>query len=136
MVKLINVDEKGASEAEVEAYLLVTSVSNRYGVDPSSSVECERFFQKLLAEYTGDLDDLEPWLERQIPQYFMAIGERPRWKQGADWPFANGSPMIFAGQIDISIEKWQQGRDIYHDDTSLYVFIAKRVQPVVIVQQL
>ena len=136
MVKLIKFDEENASESELEVYLSVVRVANQYGVDPSSSVESEEFFQHLLEEFTGSLENLTEWLEEQLPRYFTVINERPRWKQSASWPFSHGKPMMFAGQIDLSIQPEGPVSDIYHDDTSLYIFIGKGVSPIVITQQM
>lgn len=135
MVKLVTFDDPDATEQDIETYLLVVTIAAKHGVDPSSSIECETFFRQLLAEYTGDLDLFASWLDNEIPRLFPAITLRPRWIQAPAWPFANGKPMTFAGQIDISKEQGEVVSHIYHDDTSLYVFIAKNVSPVVVVQQ-
>ncbi len=43
--------------------------------------------------------------------------------------------MIFAGQIDLSTQGEGIVSELYHDDTSLYVFVGRKTPPVVIVQQ-
>jgi hypothetical protein len=102
-----------------KTYLLLLKLCGKYGVDPSSSFEMEGFFMKILAEQPKD-SDLSTYLKG-----------RPRWIQGRAWPLVNGQPMIFAGQIDIK----QEGKDLFHDDTSLYVFIAKDSEPKMVLQQ-
>lgn len=119
-------------------YILLLNICSRYEVEPDSSIEAEAFFRALLARYPGaaDLESLAAWLDEQIPRYFIALGERPRWIQGADWAFADGQPMIFAGQLDLNrAEREKVVPTLYHDDTSLYVFIGRRVAPVVVLQQ-
>lgn len=118
-------------------YLLLLEVSKHYAVDPSMSIEAEDFFRKLLTQYAGKPNptSITTWLEEQIPQYFAVIGERPRWIQSPQWPFEEGNPMIFVDQIDLSPQSKKIISTIYHDDTSLYIFIGQKVQPVVIVQQ-
>jgi hypothetical protein len=119
-------------------YTLLLNVCGRYEVDPSSSIESEAFFRDLLARYPGaaDHESLAVWLHEQIPRHFVALGERPQWIQGAAWPYANGLPMIFAGQLDLNrAEREKVVPTLYHDDTSLYVFIGRGVAPVVVLQQ-
>ncbi len=135
MVKLIRFDDPPADDIELQVFELVSDVSGRYGVSPSMSTDAEQFFSSLLAEYTGDLENLTSWLEERLSEHFVAVGARPSWLQGPEWPFANGRPMIFVGQIDLTIQNGGIASELYHDDTSLYVFIGRKVQPEVVVQQ-
>jgi hypothetical protein len=121
-----------------KTYKLLLEVCSRYKVDPSSSLEAETFFRKLLSQYdkNSDPEKIVVWLEEQISHQFVAIGERPRWMQGFDWPFVDKKPMIFAGQIDISVsDERGVASEIFHDNTSLYVFIRPKGSSVVILQQ-
>lgn len=133
MVKLIRFDDQNVSEDDIETYQLVVETARRFSVDPSMSIEAENFFSELVTQYEGDKAGLVDWLEEQIPQYFVAIGERPRWLQNPEWPFADGRPMIFAGQIDWKHEEIPP--EVFHDNTSLYVFIGRKTRPVVVIQQ-
>lgn len=135
MVKLIHFDDEDVNDTDLEIYGLVVKVASRYGVDPLMSRSSEEFFGNLLAQYSGDLDSLAAWLEEQIPKHFVAVGERPRWIQNPEWPFADGQPMIFVGQIDMPAQPEGMATELFHDDTSLYVFIGRKVQPVVVTQQ-
>ena len=136
MVNLKSFDDPTLSGSDLQIYLLVAEVANRYGVDSSNSVEAEAFFHTLLLEYEGASNDLESWLDQQIPRYFHCLSEPPRWIQGAAWPFVQGQPMIFAGQIDLNkTEREKLSPTLFHDDTSLYVFLARGVPPVVVIQQ-
>ena len=125
--------------ADMDLYKLLIRVCSEYAVDPSSSLEAETFFRQLLTQYSGTDDPatVAAWLREQVPKYFMAIDERPKWIQGAEWAFDEyGNPMIFAGQIDIdSVERKRFESLLFHDDTSLYVFIGRKVDPVVVMQQ-
>jgi hypothetical protein len=119
-------------------YDLLIKICSRYEVEPDSSIEAEAFFRDLLARYpsAADHESLAAWLDEQIPRYFIALGDRPRWIQSAQWAFADGQPMLFAGQIDLNrAEREKMVPTQYHDDTSLYVFIGHRVAPVVVLQQ-
>lgn len=121
----------------LETYLLLVKTCSRYQVDPSSSIESETFFRTLLSQYNGPIDEdhLVAWLEKQLAGNFLAVKDRPRWIQGADWPFADGKPMFFVGQIDIQVSTGSQASQFFHDDTSFYVFKQKKGPSKVIVQQ-
>lgn len=120
-----------------EIYQVLLDICKPCSVDPSSSLESENFFRKLLAKYEGDhdLESLSDWLESQISQHFIAVMERPRWIQDPEWPFVDGEPLVFVGQIDLSVLDGGVVSRLYHDDTSLYVFAGWKVRPIVIVQQ-
>ncbi len=120
---------------DLATFELLVEMCSPFGVEPDSSLDAEDFFRGLLLRYPGpsSKDALGKWLQEVVPQHFIALGERPRWIQGADWQFVGGVPMMFAGQLDLDQEK-RQGR-IYHDDTALYVFVASKAEPVVVLQQ-
>jgi hypothetical protein len=121
---------------DLNTYLVLVSVAQKHGVDPSSSLEAEAFFRELLQQYPGSVDDDEEivrWLDEQIQRHFLSFGSRPAWIQAPEWPFTNGMPMVFAGQIDISVKDLPF--PFFHDDTSLYVFVGTKVVPVVVIQQ-
>ncbi|MBO0857066.1 MAG: hypothetical protein J2P21_01145 [Chloracidobacterium sp.] len=124
-------------DIETYKYKLLLKVSKPHSVDPSSSIEADEYFKKLLSSYTGDNDQsaIIDWLDRQIAERFIAIGDRPRWIQDPGWPFANNEPLIFVGQIDVSAKDNKVVSSLYHNDTSLYVFIGRNTKPVVVIQQ-
>lgn len=113
----------------------VIAVAGEYGVNPLVPAESESYFRRLLEDYddTGGVD-LAEWLRERIPLDFISFGERPRWIQGEEWPFQDGEPMIFAGQIDVSASV---AAGYFHDDTSLFLFLPKAGggEPVIITQQ-
>ena len=107
-----------------ETFSLIAEVCGRHQVDPGYpdpewNGGIEDFFRNLLAEYKGALDkeSLTAYLDKEMAKTFIAYGKRPRWIQNEVWPFHNGKPMIFVGQIDISAEVGG-----FHDDTSFYMF--------------
>lgn len=121
---------------EVVAFLL-TAICHEYSVSPFVPFESEIFFRELLTHYSDDPDEasISRWLRQEVEKYFVALSERPRWVQSPEWPFANGKPMIFVSQIDLSVHPGKPIAEFFHDDTSLYVFVGKKVSPVVIIQQ-
>lgn len=135
MVRLVRFDDPDATPADFDTYLLVVEKSRAFGVDPSMSIEAEQFFEDLLGKYEEVPEQLDTWLEKQLPQLFRAIDKRPDWIQGPQWPFSQGTPMIFVGQIDLSIQRAAALADIFHDDTSLYVFVSKEGHPKIVIQQ-
>jgi hypothetical protein len=121
-----------------DIYSLVLEVCEECSVDPSSSMATEEFFRELLTQYSGakNTSSVAEWLRVQTLTHFAALGERPRWLQGPDWPVVDGKPMIFVGQLDVSAPSREDAGSLFHDDTSLYVFVANTGPPVVVVQQL
>jgi hypothetical protein len=121
---------------DIEIYKILVEVSKDFGIDPSVSLESEVFFRELLNGYDGlfNKKDITTWLQLKLSEKFIALRERPKWIQSANWPFHNGNPMVFVGQIDLSIVQDEISR-IYHDDTSLFIFISRGSPPVIIVQQ-
>ncbi|MGB5051543.1 MAG: hypothetical protein WBO46_21530 [Caldilineaceae bacterium] len=122
---------------DYDTYMLLVEAGQKYAVFPSASLESEDFFRNLLAHYEGSLDptSVVSWLEQEISHSFIALGEYPRWIQNPEWPLVGGKPMIFAGQIDLSVQAGGATAELFHDDTSLYVFIGRKVPPVVVMQQ-
>lgn len=98
-----------------------------------------------LVNLTTELDDnatieeLERWLDIEIPLHFVSLGDRPQWIQNPEWPFdPAGNPMVFWGQIDINLNEVENAEDYLHDDGSIYVFMSEeglRYRPIVIIQQ-
>jgi hypothetical protein len=125
------------SLSDLNTFSLVIGVCDKYGADPSGSGASYEFFEELLSQYQGPTDppSIRNWLREQIPEHFVALRRRPKWIQGSEWPYANGKPMIFAGQIDLNQKEREKIEPTYHDDTSLYVFIAPMEDPVVVIQQ-
>ena len=122
---------------DTETYLLVLEVAGPYGVDPSSSLEAEDFFNRLLATYAGVLEPevVASWLDGQIARAFTAIGDYPRWIQSSAWPFDQGEPLIFIAQIDLAVTDYAALAHIFHDDTSLYLFLKRNGEFEIVTQQ-
>jgi hypothetical protein len=124
---------------DLDTHQLQYEVCKPYSVDPDIPDESEQFFRHLLRQYNGpnDRNSVRSWLENQVRQNFIAIGQRPQWIQTAEWQFDEyGRPMIFAGQTDLVKSEFDKVLpDFYHDDTSLYVFVGKKVLPRVVLQQ-
>lgn len=122
---------------DTDTYLLVLEVAGPYGVDPSSSIEAEEFFNRLLATYTGkpEREALTCWLAEQIARAFIAIGTYPRWIQASAWPFEQGAPLIFVAQIDLAVAEHPALAAIFHDATSLYIFLKSNGKFELVTQQ-
>jgi hypothetical protein len=122
----------------METFETLIKVCRNYQVDPSSSLESESFFRTLLSNYEGAADtaSVTSWLDANIARYFVALGKRPNWLQSAEWPFMGGAPMIFAGQIDWLVADIKLKSNVFHDDTSFYLFIAPKTPSVVVMQQM
>lgn len=121
-----------------DVYAALLRICDLFGVDPTASIEAEEYFRKLLMSYGGSGPDaaFESWLEQELTGRFLTLAGIPNWLQASEWPFANGEPLIFAGQIDYSLDDNSVAAQLFHDDTSIYVFIGKKIPSVVIMQQM
>ena len=123
---------------DITIYTLLLKVCSRYKVDPSSSLEAEDYFRNLLATYDGTFEEESQfmnWLDKIVSGNFIALNKRQQWIQNSEWPFEDGEPMIFVGQIDISRNSGLAS-EFFHDDTTFYVFIPhSKGKPRVIMQQ-
>lgn len=108
-----------------ETLTLLVNLCAPFGFTPMMSLESRKFFQDLLSEYHGppEKESLSRWLKEQISKAFVALGKWPEWIQSPEWPFADGKPMIFVGQIDISVAPGGTASHMFHDDTSFYLFM-------------
>jgi hypothetical protein len=117
---------------DITTYKLLIRACNEKGASPSSSIEMEDFFRNLLKTYGGEVE-LTDWLRRKVAENFRTLGVIPKWLQNSEWPIKNNRPMIFVGQIDVL---GSLAPDLFHDDTSFYLFILPEEEPVVIEQQM
>jgi hypothetical protein len=62
-----------------------------------------------------------------IAEDFRYLKKPPKWLQDAKWPFADGKPLLFVGQLDLA--------DLLHDDAQVYVFLDTRDQSIVTLTQ-
>src|SRR5262245_3419548 len=91
---------------DIEVYGWLLTGCSKYGIDPSVPIESEDYFRNLLSQYSGENDRAQfiAWLEKHITNNFVTLARRPEWIQNPEWPFSNGLPMIYVGQIDISVK--------------------------------
>lgn len=123
---------------DLEVFKVVIKVCAKLQADASDSIEAREFYGNLLKEYGGEYDvkQLQTWLEEHLPRYYIALKKRPHWIQSPDWPFYEGKPMIFVGQIDLKVTSDHITEKYFHDNTSFYVFMgANTAYYKVIVQQ-
>ena len=87
--------------------LLLMKLGNRYGFDPLDSQDAEDYFMALLGRYQGPPEGKLAFLEEEVSRAFHCCGgSRPVWIQGAEWPFENGKPMWFVGQLETDVENY------------------------------
>jgi hypothetical protein len=118
-------------------YKLIIEVGAIYAVDPSMSIASEEFFRALLADYKGDEtpEQVRKWLDDEMASNFIVFDKRPEWIQSAEWPFRDGKPMIFVGQLDVRRSASDVTRRFIHDDTSYYLFTPQEKGPLEVVMQ-
>jgi hypothetical protein len=113
---LANVDSF-ESEIPLEHLDILLDYGIEFGFDPTSSVEMESYFAKLILTYSGSQNDLHSWLGANIKETFRCVGKKPEWIQNPNWCIEAGRPMWFVGQINIPVES-----GVFHDDASFYIF--------------
>lgn len=72
------------------------------------------FFEIIKDQGKLKAKELREWLKAKINNDFRCLKAPPKWLQGPDWPIIDRSPLVFAGQLDIS--------GLSHDDAQLYIF--------------
>lgn len=80
---------------------LLFRVCGRHACRPDVPLESEEYFRALTERYVGPPETFEHWLDHQIKDSFRSLTKTPEWLQGPEWPFHNGKPMTFVGQIDV-----------------------------------
>lgn len=61
---------------------------------------------------------LQARLKERIAGDFRYLASPPKWLQGPDWVFVDGTPLVFVGQLDMS--------GLRHDTAQVYVFFDAR----------
>ena len=87
------------SEIPWEKMEILLKLGEEFGFDPSSSIESEQYFPKLVSNYQVSDAKLINLLREDIKRDFRVIGEKPKWVQNPEWQFNNGKPMEFVGQF-------------------------------------
>lgn len=57
-------------------------------------------------------------LKERIAGDFRCLKSPPKWLQAPEWPFVDGAPLVFVGQLDITA--------LRHDTAQVYVFFDER----------
>jgi len=67
-------------------------------------------------------------MKAQVKKDFICLKKPPKWIQDYNWPFRNGKPLVFVGQLDLDIE-------IFHDKGAVYVFLDSETGDIETVKQ-
>lgn len=78
----------------------------------------ESYIQALLQGHEGTEAEQVAYLKAVLREKFVCMKKPPKWLQDAKWPMADGEPLMFVGQMDIS--------PLLHDSAQLYVFYDAR----------
>ena len=85
-----------------------------------------KVMREIYAQYIreGEPSDAAAWIRRQLEHLFPCAELRPVWIEAIpQWPFHNGKPMVFVGQIDVG--KSRVANELLAPETTLYVFGAR-----------
>lgn len=102
-------------------------LADELGFDPLCSIEAERHFLGLQNRnwVRGEANEN---LERGIRASFTSLTSPPEWIQGAEWPFEEGEPMIFIGQIETP-------PNLLVGDRGFYLFVGRKTGNTQVVSQ-
>jgi hypothetical protein len=101
-----------------DVYSELLELVSPFGAQLTAPIEAEEFFGREVESFAGSRESLLDHIRTNLPDWFRAVGDRPRWIQEAEWQFSGGKPMVFVGQIDVPA-----GKSVYHDDASFFVFV-------------
>ena len=80
-------------------------------------IESHQFYERLWREFHGSREDFLGYVRKNVSDWYTVMSVSPNWIQEAEWPFSDGRPMIFVGQVDIKgPSAW------FHDDASFFLF--------------
>ena len=96
----------------------------------TSMDEDNSFVQKLYEEYlaAGKPKNKKAWIREQLKQHFACVGKKPEWVESLVpmWPFHDGKPMTFIGQIDVPNDA---PKEKVYPGTVVYVFGVRKQGP-------
>jgi hypothetical protein len=86
------------------------------------------FVRSMYARYleSGSPKEVEPWIRERLAESFLFAVSPPQWIETSSkprWPFLNGKPMVFIGQI--AIPPSQVSEQHLSSNTMLYLFGAR-----------
>lgn len=64
----------------------------------------EGFIDKLYSDYVseGQPANAKGWIRIRLKACFLSLSAPPKWIESrGQWPFSNGKPMVFIGQVDV-----------------------------------
>jgi hypothetical protein len=94
--------------------------------DAPDTTICESLYKEYLAE--GSPSSQREWLRPRIAALFESVGPRPQWIERTPiWPFLNGKPMTFIGQIPVPNNSVSER--MLAPETVVYVFGARTAHP-------
>ena len=89
---------------ESDLFLLL-ELGGKYSFDPLYSNESEKYFVDLLQRCNAAGGEKRRFLESEISKDFKFNVDRPRWTQNPEWPFDEGKPMFFVGQLELGLKR-------------------------------
>jgi hypothetical protein len=111
----VRMEKDFESKIPTKVMALLLDLGTEIGFDATSSTDAEKFFLRLMDQFSGTPNDFPAWLRREVSNSFICFKDRPKWIQNPAWPFTDRGPMMFIGQMDLP-------SGLFHDSASFYIF--------------
>ena len=105
---------------------LAESLAEEYGASFAEEPAELPIRKSLYQEYlkSGTKSNGRQWLKRRIEELFVSLSEPPAWiERKPEWPFLNGEPMTFIGQLPVDANDVSSVR--LFPDTVVFIFGAR-----------
>jgi len=120
MTKNVNPNSGKLPQIPFEFFSDYVSVAKEFHFHPRGTLEVQRYAQQLIEQFNMDRAEFKNYLREHFSRDFKCVADPPVWYQGGTWPFSNGLPMLFVGQVRMPAD-----RSLFHDEAMFYVFVDK-----------
>ncbi|NDV97262.1 hypothetical protein D0T84_20490 [Dysgonomonas sp. 521] len=109
-------------------YLVNRNFENTEDLFNSQSIIADFLTSRGIEFHKADLFENKLAKEIKIQKKGLdCLKKKPKWLQEPDWPFDEGEPLLFVGQLDIS--------PMRHDTSYVYVFYNKKKETYLTIEQ-
>lgn len=89
--------------------------AHEFGGSLDANQDALDLWNALKEEFLASSETAEDFLTRKLPEVFKCVGPLPKWVSEPAWPFHEGKPMVFVGQLQhADVEFPDMIRHLYH----------------------